>query len=448
MLGDILQSEVRSLIEAKDFATLKSAVSEMELHDLTELLSELKDEDLAVVFRLLHHDQAAEIFGDLEIEQQEDLIKSLSSEKVANILNDMPPDERTELLEELPGRMSQRLLSSLRGDELKIARSLLAYPEDSIGRLMTPEYLAVREDWTVDMVFRHIRKRAAGAETVNVIYVVDEQWKLQDELRLDQLVLAEPEQEVSEIMDRQVAYLTAGEDQEEAVEVFRKYDSVALPVVNRHGVLVGIVTIDDVMDVAEEESTEDIQKMVGVSPLEYSYFGTGFLAMIKKRLPWLALLLVVETLAVIVLDGYHQMLAVLAMFMPLINATAGNTGNQVSGLMIRGLAVQEVDLNDWGRILVRELLWGLVMGALLAIVAYAIVISFGRDMPIALSVSIAMLVAVTLANVLGSMLPFIFKRIGVDPAVTSGPFIACLMDVSAILIYFSVAVSIIELTKG
>ncbi len=448
MLGDILQSEIRSLIDAKDFATLKSAVSDMEMHDLIELLSELKDEELAVVFRLLHHDQAAEIFGDLELEQQEDLIKSLSSEKVAKILNDMPPDERTELLEELPGRMSQRLLESLRGDELEIARSLLAYPEDSIGRLMTPEFLAVREDWTVDMVLRHIRKRAAGAETVNVIYVVDDQWKLLDDLSLEQLVLAEPEQKVSEIMDNQVAFLVASDDQETAIDAFQKYDTVALPVVNRSGILVGIVTIDDVMDVAEEENTEDIQKMVGVSPLEYSYFNTGFLAMLKKRLPWLALLLLAETMAVVVLNGYHRMLAVLAMFMPLINATAGNTGSQVSGLMIRGLAVQEVALTDWWRVLVREMLWGLAMGALLAIVASVIVTSFGRDICIALSVSVAMLVAVTLANTIGAMLPFVFKRMGVDPAVTSGPFIACLMDVSAILIYFSVAVSIIELTSG
>ena len=450
MLSSVLQPEIRALVKAKDFTKLKAAVSEMIVHDLAELLSELADEDLAVVFRLLPRDSAADIFGDLEFEKQEELLSTLSTEKVASILNDMPPDERTELLEELPGELAQRLLYSLRGDELQIARSLLAYPEDSVGRLMTPEYVAVRADQTIEEVFQHIRKVGASKETLNVIYVVDEGAKLLDEIRLEQFVLAEPSQKVSNLMDKQVAALNAYEDREDAVELFKKYEVVAMPVVNSRGVLVGIVTFDDVFDVAEEEDTEDFQKMAGMGALEYSYFGTGFFAMLRKRLPWLAILLAAQTLTTLALaTGFHTLplFAVLVIFMPLINSPAGNTGSQMAGLMIRGLAVQEVDLGDWLRILTRELARGITIGIFLAVLGYLAAFLFAQMLPtqshsprqIALSVGIAMATAVTLANVLGSMLPFLFKRIGLDPAVTSGPFIACLMDISGIMIYFLTA---------
>lgn len=443
-MEDAVQTEILGMIEAKDFAALKTALCEMEVHDLTELIASLEDEDLAVVFRLLPLDRATEVFGDLPYEQQEELFSTLSSEKFAAILNELPPDERTFFLEELPGELVQRLLRELRGEELTIARRLLAYPEDSIGRLMTPEYVDVRQDSSVDDVFRHIRKVADRKETINVIYVVDDRGRLLDEIRLEELVLAEPTVEVRDLMDGQFAALQASDDREAAVEIFKKYDAVALPVVNSQGVLVGIVTVDDVLDVAEEEGTEDFQKMAGVTPLEHSYFGTGYLGMLRKRLPWLALLLLVEIVAVMALFSYQKSLAVLAMFMPLINATAGNTGNQVAGLMIRGFAVQEVDLGDWWRVLVRELGRGLTMGLVLGVMACAIVVGFKSPAATALGAGIAMLVAVTLANLLGSMLPFFFKRVGVDPAMTSGPFIACLMDVTSIVIFFSIAIVVRE----
>ena len=439
----VLQPEIHALIEAKDYAAVKSALRDMEVHDLAELLGQLEGEDLAVVFRLLPQETAAEIFGDFDIERQETMLSTLSSEKVASLLNDMPPDDRTELLEELPGELAQRLLSQLRGEEQKIARTLLAYPEDSIGRLMTPEYVAVRPDWTLEQVLGHIRKVAATKETFNVLYVVDDHWKLLDELPLGNVVLAEPSRQVSELMDNQFAALHAADDREAAVEIFRKYDALVMPVVNSQNVLVGIVTVDDVLDVAEEEITEDFQKMTAVAALEGGYFQTSGAQMLRKRLPWLCLLLLVETVAVMVLSGYEKMLAMLAIFMPLINATAGNTGGQVAGLMIRGFAVQEVELRHWLRVLGRELGRGLTMGAVLAGVSLAIVLAFHSPLAVGLGVAIAMGVAVTLANVLGAMLPFVFKGLGVDPAVTSGPFIACLMDISSIVIYFSTATAII-----
>ena len=444
-----IQIDIPALIEAKDFAMLKSALGEMEIHDLAELIGSLEEEDLAVTFRLLALERATEIFGDLPQEKQEDLLAGMSSESFGAILNDMPPDERTFFLEELPGELTQKLLARLSGTELQIARNLLAYPDESIGRLMTPEYLAIRPDWTVEMVFRHIRKVAERKETVNVIYVVDERWHLVDELALEDLVLADPQSKVEQLMDEQFTALQVSDDREEAVEIFKKYDALALPVINRQGILVGIVTVDDVLDVAEEEDTEDFQKMAGVSPLDYSYFGTSHTAMLAKRLPWLVLLLFAQLLTTIALTGFSTlpMFLVLVVFMPLINSPAGNTGNQMAGLMIRSIAVQEVDIGDWNRVLSRELLRGLTLGVILGLMGYGAAILFCQfqdtgeyqHWQIALSVSLALFVVVSLANLVGSMLPFFFKRIGVDPAVTSGPFIACLMDVLGILIYFSIS---------
>jgi len=458
MLSSAGQSEIRALVEAKDFAMLKAAVSSMEMHDLTGLLERLEGEELAVVFRLLPQQLAADTFGDLPLERQEELLSMLSSEKVAVVLSDMPPDERTELLEELPGTLAQRLLSSLRGEELKIARSLLAYPADSIGRLMTPEYLSVHADWTVEQVLQHIRQVGPATETLNVMYVVDEKGKLLDGLSLEQLVLAEPDVALRDLMDNQVPALQASEDREAAVDDFKKYDAVALPVVDGAGSLVGIVTVDDVLDVAEEENTEDFQKMAGMAALEYSYFGTGYLEMLRKRLPWLMMLLMAQMLTTLALLGFDKLplFAVLVVFMPLINSPAGNTGSQVAGLMIRGLAVQEIALGDWRGVLLRELLRGLTLGLALAVVGFIAVRIFCsfveaasaevhiNPTQIALAVSLAISVAVTLANLVGSMLPFCFKRFGLDPAVTSGPFIASLMDVSGIVIYFSIATTLLS----
>jgi magnesium transporter len=453
MVEPVLQPGIHELVEQKNFSALKAAIRDMEIHDLVELLTDLVGEDLAVVFRLLPAGEAADIFGDLEIEQQEALLETLSTERMASILNDMPPDERTELLEELPGELAQRLLNTLRGEQLQTARSLLAYPEDSIGRLMTPEYVVVRADWTIGEVLNHIREVCQDVETINVLYVVDAHGHLLDELTLQRLVLAQREQTVRSIMDKQVASLRAADDQESAIELFMKYEAVALPVVNSRNVLVGIVTVDDVIEVAEEEGTEDFQMMAGMAALETSYFATGFWRMLGKRLPWLAMLLAAQTLTTVALLGFDKLplFVVLVVFVPLVNSPAGNAGTQMAGLMIRGLAVAEVEMRDWSRVLRRELVNGMSLGLVLGLLGFVAARVFSgfleappgsaqvNPLHVATSVSLAIAVAVTAANILGSMLPFFFKRVGLDPAVTSGPFIASLMDVTGILTYFSIA---------
>jgi magnesium transporter len=454
MLQAILKPEIEQLLNDRDFSTIKTMVRELDVHDLAELLDELPDDDRAMVFRLLPLEMAAEVFGDLEIDKQEQLLKVLSSEKTAKILNDMAPDERTELLEELPGQMSQRLLNTLRGEERQVADSLLAYPEDSIGRLMTPEYVAVRAAWSIARVFEHIREVGRQKETLNVLFVVDDRWTLLADVSLEDLVLADPGGKVSDLAGDTPIALAARDDKEASVEMFQKYDAVALPVVDSTGTLVGIVTFDDVMDVAEEETTEDIQKMAGMAALEYSYFATGFGQMFLKRLPWLVMLLMAQMLTTLTLTRFHNlaMFAVLVIFMPLINSPAGNTGSQIATLMIRGLAVQEIAMRDWLRILGRELARGLLLGVVLAVIGFGAAWFFGTRLEVssddlihmAMAVAIAITVAVTMANVIGAMLPFFFKRVGLDPAVTSGPFIASTMDVLGIVVYFTTATMLIS----
>jgi len=458
--GTSLLADVEQMIEARDFGGVKKRIAAMELPDLVDLLDDLHGDPMALVFRLLPKDQAADVLGDLEPDQRETLLSVMSSERLAAVLNDMAPDERTELLEELPGEMAQRLMNVLRGDQRVIAQRLLACPEDSVGRLMTPEYVAVKAEWTIQHVITHIRRVGADKETLNVIYVVDKCWQLLGQIRLEQVVLAEPGEAVAELMDRDPPALGAGEDQESAVDLIKKYDVVALPVVDSGGTLVGIVTVDDVMDVAEEEDTEDFQMMAGMGPLEYRYFSTGFFAIVGKRLPWLMLLLLAQMLTTLALTrfqaGFEQihLFAALVIFMPLINSPAGNTGSQMAGMMIRGLAVQEIEPRDWARVLGRELARGLTMGAILAVMGYFAAFVFGPLLgggetitknlsEIAISVALAITAAVTLANLAGAMLPFLFKRLGLDPAVTSGPFLASTMDVLGIVIYFSTATALL-----
>ena len=459
MLGDAIQPEIRELIQQKQFAELKHVLCELDVHDVADLLGTLQGRELGVAFRLLSRNRAAEVFANLELEQQEDLLSILTSEDLAGILNAMPPDDRTSLLEDLPEQIAGRLIASLRPDEREVAEELLQYPEDSIGRLMTPEYVAVRADWTVQQVLNHIRKVAPEKETLNMLFVVDEAGKLLDEVRLEDLVLADPEATVSKIREHNPAYLLATDDREQAVEVFKKYDEVALPVVEANGVLVGIVTHDDVMDVQEEEDTEDFHKMAGVVALEEPYFATTFFEMLRKRLPWLGLLFAAEMLTVLALTRFEQNLdvrifALIVLFMPLINATAGNAGAQMAGLVIRGLAVRELGPGDWLRILGRELTLGGTLGLCLGVMGVAaawVMLSLGRANPPAglellaksAGVGISITAAVVFANLAGGMIPLLFKRIGLDPAVTSGPFLTSVMDISGVLIYFTIATGLL-----
>jgi magnesium transporter len=462
MLGKALQPEIEGMVRGGRFDELREMLNDaLDAADIAEILDDLEDEQKAVTFRLLNTDLAHQVFEWLEPETQEVLIHELSKGQLTSIVNAMSPDDRTRLLEELPGEVSQRLLRSLNPEQMQIASVLLGYPEESIGRLMTPEYVSVRPGMTVAETLAQIRRDAPRAETINVIYVVDEKGRLIDDLRIRQLLVADPDRRIEEIADRQFVALEAHADQEVAIDYFRKYDRVALPVTDSKGVLVGIVTVDDLLDVVEQEQTEDVQKFGGSEALEDAYFAVPLLQLARKRGGWLTVLLLSSFLTVLAMKYFNTVATVLPflmIFIPMIISTGGNSGSQSAAMLIRGLAVHEVEMADWGRVFLRELFSGLLLGVFLgAIVAGVVALaaaggvdfehpeshrmvplaSYGAALPMLICLSITGVV--TVGTLVGSMLPFVFKSIGVDPAVCSGPFIATFVDVSGIVIYFSFA---------
>ncbi len=451
MLGQLVGPDIVEMINNRQFAQLRRALRALAPQTVAEIFTDMAPEDVAIVFRVLPRDFAADVFEYMPFEAQEPVLHNLGQEHVAAVLNEMDPDDRTELLEELPGKVTQRLISLLSPEERRIATTLLGYPEDSVGRLMTPDYVAVRQDWTVGQVLEHIRKVGHDKETLNVIYVVDDRGRLVKDVRLRQLVISDPATPVANIEDRPVFALQTGQDQEEAVKVFRDTDRIALPVVDSTGQLVGIVTVDDMIDVVDEEVTEDIQKMAAVTALDAPYLQVNLLEMIRKRATWLSALFIGSMFtisAIAYYEGQLQKALVLGFFIPLIISSGGNSGSQAASLVTRALAIGDVTLRDWWRVLIRELSSGLALGAILAVLVLIRVFFWppevGGETPphwelVALTLAITLIGVVTWGTIVGSLLPILLKRVGLDPAVSSTPFVATLVDVTGIIIYFSVA---------
>lgn len=456
MIAQLLKPELDELIQKKEWVTIKDALEDVPAVDIAELLEELNPEVAVVIFRLLKKSKAADVFSYLSSAKGVELLEIFSRQQLSDVMNNLEPDERVALMEELPGDLTQKMLNSMDPENIAQVRRLLGYPAESVGRLMTTNYVRIKKDWTVLKSFEHIRKFGRNAETLNVIYVVDEEEKLIDDLRLNQLILAEPETEITDIMDYTFEALSAFDDQEEAVKMLSKYDRVALPVVDSGGILVGIVTVDDVLDVAQEETTEDMQLMAGMSALDRNYSETAVTQMVTKRVGWLVLLFLGQMFTVTAMAGYEETLAaaaVLALFIPMIISSGGNSGSQAATLIIRAISTDDLKLSDWKRVLKREMLSGIFLGSILGILG-TIVIGFwmfirGEPMSLALvlqalTVGTSLIGVVLFGNLSGSMLPFIMSKIGLDPAVTSAPFVATLVDVTGIIIYFSVAVFLLK----
>lgn len=455
MLGALVGPDVKEMIEERQFSALRRALTALPAQSVAEIFEDMAPEDVAIVFRILPREFVADVFEYLPFEVQEPLLKELGQEHVAAVLNQMDPDDRTSLLEELPGQVTQRLISLLSPEERRIATTLLGYPEDSVGRRMTPDYVAVRSTWTVNQVLEHIRQYGRDKETLNIIYVIDPQGRLVDDIRLRELVLADPATPLSQLMDNQVDALEAKQDQEEAVRVFQELDRIAIPVVDSTGMLVGIVTVDDIMDVAEEEVTEDIQKMAAVEVLEAPYLEVGLPTMIRKRGLWLSALFIGEMFTATAMGHFEneiQRAAVLALFIPLIISSGGNSGSQASSIIIRSLALGELTLRDWFKVLVRELLSGVGLGMILGTIVFVRITLwpwrtqlYGQHyFMVAVTVAGALLGVVTFGTLTGAMLPVVLKRLGLDPAVSSAPFVATLVDVTGIIIYFTVAATLLR----
>ncbi len=445
-----LENEVTGLIEARKFIALRRLLETLEPPDLADLITELGRENEAVVFRLLPKRLTIPTFEYLPVDTQEELLKSLGDKDVAAILDDMSPDDRTGLLEELPGKVTKRLVNLLSPTERRVATQLLGYPEDSVGRLVTPDYVAVKPPWTVQEVLEHIRVFGRDSETLNVVYVVGTGGVLIDDIGLREVLLASPETLVSDLMDNQFASLSVLDDQETAVTVFRRLDRTALPVVDSGGVLVGILTVDDVLDVAEEEATEDIHKLGGSEALDEPYLTIGLFSLIRKRSVWLVLLFFGQMLTATAMGFFEDELAralVLAIFVPLIISSGGNTGSQAATLIIRAMTLGEVRLRDWWRVMRREILSGLIIGGMLGVLGFLrigaaewLTGAYGGDwLTLGLTIGLSLVGVVLWGTLSGSLLPFALKRLGVDPATSSAPLVSTLVDVTGLVIYFSVA---------
>jgi len=451
MLSRLLKPEITALIEERQLSTLKEILADWTPADIADLMSEISESDQVIVFRLLHPDLATDTFEYMDLDMQMNLLKAMGKEEVASILNEMSPDDRTALLEELPSTAAKQLITLLSPEERKTAVTLLGYPENSVGRLMTPDYIAVKPDWDMNKVLSYIREHGQDSETLNVIYVLDEKGKLIDDLRIRYVLLAKADQKISDLMDENFIALQVTDDQEYAVEVFKRYDRTALPVVDASGALIGIITIDDVLDIAEEEATEDIHKLAAVAALEEPYSTIPVLKMVKKRAFWLTILFVSQVLTAVAMGFFKDELdkaVVLSIFIPLVISSGGNSGSQAATLVIRAMAIGDIALSDWWLIMKREIFSGLLLGCILGIIGFLQVVILSNFINsieehwflIGLTVAFSLVVIVLWGSLSGSMLPIILKKLGLDPATSSAPLVATMVDVTGLMIYFSVAI--------
>jgi magnesium transporter len=422
---------------------------------VAEVILDLPEDEQVIIFRVLPHDLAADVFEYLDFDAQQTLLRAMAHEQVGAILNEMSPDDRTALLEELPSAAARQLIQLLTPEERRVAIALLGYPEDSVGRLMTPDFIAINEDWTVQQVLDYVREHGRDSETLNFIYVVDDRGKLIDDVRMREFLLRPLTAKISDIRDQEFVALNVTDSQQDALNVFRRYDRAALPVVDSRDTLVGIVTSDDMLDVAEQEATEDIQKLGGSEALDAPYLTIRFPHMIRKRAPWLVILFLSEMLTATAMGFFADEIAkavVLALFVPLIISSGGNSGSQATTIVIRAMALGEVALRDWWKVMRREVLSGLTLGVILGTIGFLRIAVwstafhlYGPHWPlIGLTIFFSLIGVVMWGTLSGSMLPFVLRRVGLDPAAASAPFVATLVDVTGLIIYFTVAFLILQ----
>ncbi|HEX3558288.1 MAG TPA: magnesium transporter [Pyrinomonadaceae bacterium] len=450
-----LQSELQAAVRARDFTGLRESFGRLLPSEIANLICRIHTDDQALLFRVLPRGLASKTFEYLPLGEQEELIKSMGHDEVAAILNSMADDDRTTLLEELPGAVTKQLLTLLSDEERASAVKLLGYPEQSVGRLMTPHYIAVRPAWTVQEVLDHVRAHGRDSETLNMVYVVDEEGMLVDDIRMRAFLLAPTTAHVSELMDNRYDALKATDDHQTAINLFRRTGLTALPVTDSDGMLVGIVTIDDVLEVAEAGATRDIQKIGGSEALDEPYMEISLMRMIRKRAGWLIILFLSEMLTATAMGFFEEEIAkavVLALFVPLIISSGGNSGSQAATLVIRAMALGEVRLRDWWRVMRREVLSGLALGGTLGLIGFLRISVWSAFSDIygphwllvALTIGISLVGIVLWGTLSGSMLPLALRRVGLDPATSSAPFVATLVDVTGLIIYFSVAMLILR----
>jgi magnesium transporter len=443
------------IVQSGDLSNLHEFLDDQNISEVAALIDELPDYETQIIANMSIH-RAASTFKILDLSSQKRIIQELPPSKTAELLNDLSADDRTAFLEELPSEVVAELIKTLNPEERKITLSLLGYPESSVGRLMTPDYIAVHKDWTVREVIRHIRAEGKDSETIDVVYVVDDKGVFIDDIRIREIILADPNKKIEDVIDNRYIALHVNDDQETASQAFKMNHRVALPVLDNNQVLLGIVTIDDVLWVAQEEFTEDIQKIGGTEALNEPYLEIPLLKLIQKRAGWLVILFLSEMLTATAMSYYADEIAkavVLSIFVPLIMSSGGNSGSQASTLIIQAMAIGEITVADWWRVIRREVLSGLMLGTILGVIGFVrifvwhIIMQHGliKDlygpqwMLIGFTVGFSLIGVVLWGTMAGSMLPIVLKKLGADPAVSSAPFVATLVDVTGLIIYFSVA---------
>jgi magnesium transporter len=450
-----IHEQFEQLITTENKLEIREFLNNQNISDVADLVYEYEEYAGQIIGNMSTH-RAASVFKILDVGLQKTIIQELPPLKTAELLNELPADDRTSFLEELPSNVVKELIKTLDPEERKITLALLGYPESSVGRLMTPDYIAVNSDWTVQEVMDHIREVGRNSETIDVIYVVNEQGEFVDDVRIREVILASPDKLVSEIIDNRFITLNVKDDQESANNIFKMNNRVALPVVDDNNILLGIITIDDVLWVANEEFSEDIQKIGGTEALDEPYLDMPLFSLFRKRVGWLIVLFLGEMLTATAMGYFEDEIAkavVLALFVPLIISSGGNSGSQASTLIIQAMAVGDVSLSDWWRVLQREILSGIMLGSVLGVIGFVRVMIWSHIFPnvygehyflIGATVGLSLIGVVLWGTLSGSMLPIFLKRIGADPAVSSAPFVATLVDVTGLIIYFSVAFMLLQ----
>jgi magnesium transporter len=445
-----LKQEFEEVIATEDKLRIREFLNDQNISDVADLIYDYEDYASQIIGNMSVH-RAASAFKILDVAIQKQIIQELPPSQTAELLNELPPDDRTAFLEELPSEVVKELIKTLDPKERRITLSLLGFPEGSVGRLMTPDYISVNRDWTMQKVLEHIREVGKDSETIDVIYVVNDRGELVDDVRIREVILASPDKKVKDSIDNRFIALNVNDDQEKASEAFKMNHRVALPVVDDLNVLLGIVTIDDVLWVASEEFSEDIQKIGGTEALDEPYLEMPIFKLFKKRITWLVVLFLGEMLTATAMGYFEDEIAkavVLALFVPLIISSGGNSGSQASTLIIQAMAMGELSISDWWRVMKREIISGVMLGSVLGVIGFLRVIAWAQFFPdvygphyyfIALSVGVSLTGVVLWGTLGGSMLPMVLKRLGADPAVSSAPFVATLVDVTGLIIYFSVA---------
>ncbi len=439
---DELYNRIETLLQDHEYPLVKETLSTLEPADISDFLAETTPVRRVLLFRLLSKELAIDVFEYMEGSEREDLLNSFTDKEAAEIIEEMSDDDRTALLDELPAKTVKKLLLHLSPEERGVANRLLNYPDDSAGRVMTPEYIDLKADMTVADSLQHIRKNARSKETIYTCFVMDSKRRLIGVVELEDLILAQPETPVDDVMDSDPVSATTTMDQEEVAQVMSRYDLHAVPVTDLEGRLVGIVTFDDVLDILEEEATEDFERMAGIQPVEERYLDIGVITLARKRFMWLLICILAETITSSVLKNYSlalESVVALTFFIPLLIGTGGNAGTQSATLVIRGMTLGDIEWKNLGSVFLRETATGLLLGVALAVLAMGRAYMIGAGMGVAITVALALVAVVLLGNLAGVLLPVVARVVRIDPAIMSGPFITTVVDVVGLIVYFEIA---------